>query len=132
MKCRQEAESIEKYFDGITHIKAPDCLTDKIMERIYKLDMPARPSHAVSNAANYPVFRRLGISMLLTAAIMIFSIFIPPAYGGAINSFAAERTSEIAERTNQISKTITKIDEPIKRLVDKISETFKQYQGGIK
>lgn len=124
MKCQQEAESVDKYLEGITHIKAPSGFVDKVMESIYKLDLPERPRQAVSNTISYSVFRRLGISMLLTAGIMLLTIFIPPQFGGAINSFAAERTNEITARTNQISDTITGFDKSVKELVDKIGRTF--------
>lgn len=104
--------------------EVPLNFTNKVMESVKDLKAPARVKAQKGCAISYPVFRRLGVSMLLTAVLMIFSIFIPPEFGGAINGMAVERTSEIVTRTSELSKDISKINNSIKAFYKNFENTL--------
>lgn len=129
LSCRYVFEERKELFvllEAEAEIKAPSGLTDSIMEAVFKIEVPARVINNNCRRISYPVFRRLGVSMLLTAAIMIFSMFIPPEFGGAIDSFAAEKTNTITDKTNQLSDTITDFDKTIKLFFRNFNQTFER------
>lgn len=131
--CKNELEKRKALQNLIINvaagINAPENFTESVMQAVEKIKVPAvRPGVEIERTVSYPVLRRLGASMLLTAAIMIFSMFIPPQFGGAINSFAAEGTTAITDKTNQLADTITDLDKAIKLFFKNIGHRFERIE----
>ena len=103
----QEDRWLERYLESLReHVNAPQGFAQKVMDAVYRESLAGRPlaarpepsvkilrrgAHASSGPIVSRMYRRLGLSFMLTAAVLAVSLLIPHgAYSTLIKSGGAD------------------------------------------
>jgi len=112
-----------------SNITAPGNFTDNVMNSLPVIKhITGRSNHSAPLTACYPFVRRLGVSMILTAAVMLFGVFLPPGFTGTLSSFAAEKTDIITEGTYQLSDSVDEINQKVKTIIKNINDSLEMFK----
>lgn len=132
--CRNELEltrrlEAEQYRQKA--VKAPGNFTDNVMEALYRLPPEKRPLRVQDPADRWKlVYRRLGYSLILTAGIIMFSLFLPVAQIHP-ESISGKVQSSVESSGTTFKSIITGIDNGMMGVLkaDDDSESYKK--GGM-
>jgi hypothetical protein len=141
--CRTDLELARRLsaersgLEGRARFKAPDGFTSSVMSEIYGLKAERKPVSAGDSPKLTfrpqtwkPVYSRLGLSLILTGAIIVFSMLAPltGSYPGAISG----RIQSDVEYSNQsgVLSVLTDINSGITGVFRSINNSVSNIKGG--
>lgn len=110
--------------ESATRIPSNMVDTDRIMRKIYKLQSERENERA--HKAEGVFFRRLGVSMILAAFIMLFSLLQPFGRTNMYDASVREELDRKEKNQMDIGGAFSKLDDRIKSLIDSIDFNFKK------
>lgn len=126
--CSEKLKQYQKILDGLNMdegMKVPLDFAQNVMNVIYDLENYSyRKINCDTN--NTSVFKRLGISMILTAAIMLLSFIIPFGKYGSVNSFIIKESRAVTENKMKYEGRLCKIDVSVESFFNKMNDTFRR------
>lgn len=133
-RCRRELYTRKSVYILMTNdrtIKAPDGFEKIVMSAIEGIDSKVIwKQHAAGQEKYNRVYRRLGISMVISACIMLFSVSLPVYTLFHIENFAAKGVNAITKKTVDFSETFYKSDYMSKSFISGLNSTLKKYGEG--
>lgn len=81
-----EARAVDAAFRATTRMHAPESLVSRVMNEVYR-EAVVRRGAAGRTPTAAPLYRRLGYSFVMTAALLVASLFVPRiAYPNLLHS----------------------------------------------
>jgi hypothetical protein len=122
---RKVLESKELYY----YIKVQDSMkqdfvlsTESIMDQVYKIKDDTENGNIKNSDGIF--FRRLGISMVLAAFIMLFSLFLPIGELNVFDNPVHAESSSKPQEALRINEAFNRIDNTIKSFINSIDFNF--------
>lgn len=136
IRCRHDMlfrKSLASDCNDIWNFKAPAGTEDSVLNAVYRLEADRK-----SIGKNIPrkdaglIYRRLGYSLVLSAGIILFSLFMPVA-GVRLFSFSGSAQHGFgAQNTPKITDTFTGVDSEFRGLFKSINDSLLKFKGVAK
>lgn len=137
MKCKHTTELEDKYFDESLYeamksesgILAPEGFTLSVMDKVMEISAKNPYLGRRTEKVDYsPIFRRLGVSMIATAAIMLIYTYIPGTYANSVQNQYREEKAPIAANAD-ITNSLGRLDSKMKNIFKVIGSSIGKNSG---
>lgn len=103
-------------------LRAQENFTQNVMAEIHQLQKKrAREKTYEARLAYFTAVRRLGISMILTAMVLLAYNVAPPALTGQFSSFTRQQGEIFNERTDEITGTFSNVNSRVRNVIKKFN-----------
>jgi anti-sigma factor RsiW len=108
----EAARSIAAVFAAAPAVRAPRGFADKVMDAVYRQGLSGTP-----RAVPDRFYRKLGLSFVLTSAVLAMSLFIPPAAYSALVGNGAAGTAFSRESTGLVKGALDGADNTVRAIL---------------